>query len=141
MLYPFLVVRNAAEAVDFYVAALGAREIYRLTEPSGRIGHVELELDGSPVMLAEEFPEYGILAPPAGSRCPLILHIHVDNADAAVARAVSAGATLIRPLQDELHGERAGTVRDPFGYEWMLGHPIEEVSPEEMQRRYTAMMS
>jgi PhnB protein len=141
MLYPFLIVRNASEAAAFYVAALGARESYRLTEPSGRVGHVELKIDDSLVMLAEEFPEHGILALAPGARCPIILHLHVDNADAAITRAVQAGATLIRPIEDELHGERAGTIRDPFGYEWLLGHPIEEVSPEEMQRRYTAMFS
>jgi PhnB protein len=138
VIYPYLCVRQADEAVAFYVAALGARESFRLVEPGGRVGHVELQIGEATLMLAEEFPELGVLAPAPGERCPLMLHLHVDDADATIARALRAGASLVSPARDHLHGERSGRIRDPFGYEWLLGHTLEALSPEEMQRRYSS---
>lgn len=140
-LFVYLRVRDAAAAVDFYRRALAAEELFRLVEPGGRIGHVELRVGPSTIMLSDEFPEYGIRAPAPDSPCHVAIHLHVDDADAAIARALDAGATLIRPAQDHFYGERSGAVRDPFGHEWMIGHHIEEVSTEEMQRRYDAMTS
>lgn len=134
--FPYLRVRGAAEAVDFYVRVFGAKEKFRLVEPGGRIGHVELEFGPHLIMLSEEFPELGIHAPGPGDRTHFSIHLHVDDADAVVARALEAGATLLRPLEDRFHGERSGAIRDPFGHEWLIGHSIEEVTPEEMQRRY-----
>jgi uncharacterized glyoxalase superfamily protein PhnB len=139
-MFAYLRVKGAAQAIAFYVEAFGATEKMRLTEPGGRIGHAELLLDGHEFMVSEEFPEYGILGPAGVGGTTFTMHVHVDDADAAIARAVAAGATLVRPPQDHFYGERSGTVRDPFGHEWNFGHPIEEVSPEEMQRRYTAVM-
>jgi PhnB protein len=108
--------------------------------PSGRIGHAELAFGDATLMLADEFPEMGFHAPdPDGART-FVIHLHVDDADAMIDRAVKAGAKLVRPAQDQFYGERSGTVRDPFGYDWMLGHSIEEVEPAEMQRRYDALM-
>ena len=91
-------------------------------------------------MLADEFPEMGFLAPAPDSPRTFVIHLHVDNADATIESAVKAGAKLVRPAQDQFYGERSGTVRDPFGYDWMLGHSIEVVEPAEMQRRYDALM-
>jgi uncharacterized glyoxalase superfamily protein PhnB len=139
-LFAYLCVRDAARAIEFYTKAFGAREKLRLTEPSGRIGHAELDFGGTTLMLADEFPEYGITEPSAGMGTPVTIHIHVDDADDAVRRAIAAGATLEREPKDEFYGERSGCVRDPFGHRWTIGHRIEEVSPEEMQRRYTALL-
>lgn len=138
-LYAYLCVRDAAAAIDFYARAFGARELFRLTEPSGRVGHAEIDLDGHVLMLSEEYPEMGVRSPDGLDATPVTLHLHVEDADATVARAVAAGGTLERDLQDHFYGERSGTVRDPFGHRWLIGHAIEQVTPEEMQRRYTAL--
>ena len=138
-LFPYLRVHDAAKAIAFYTRAFGAKEKLRLTEPSGRIGHVELDFDGTLLMLSDEFPELGIRGPHAVGGTTLTLHLHVDDADAMLARAVEAGAEWVRKPQDHFYGERSGTVRDPFGHEWNVGHAIEDVTPEEMQRRYTAL--
>ncbi|SOD91639.1 VOC family protein [Caenispirillum bisanense] len=139
--YPYLRARDAAAAVAFYKAAFGAVEKFRLTEPGGRIGHVELLFGGTTIMLSDPFPELGIAAlDPDGPSC-FVIHLHVDDADAMIAAAVAAGARLVRAPQDHFYGERSGTIRDPFGYDWLIGHAIEEVEPEEMQRRYAAMLS
>lgn len=138
-LYAYLCVRDAAAAIDFYARAFGARELFRLTEPGGRVGHAEIDLDGHVLMLSEEYPELGVRSPERLDATPVTLHLHVDDADAWVARAVAAGGTLERGLQDHFYGERSGTVRDPFGHRWLIGHAIETVTPEEMQRRYTAL--
>ncbi len=138
-LFPYLTVRNTAEAIAFYLRAFGAEEKLRLTEPSGRIGHAEIEIGGHVVMMSDEFPEYGVRAPGPAEKCPMILHLHVDDADQVIRQAIEAGATMVRPPADEFYGERSGRIRDPFGHEWLIGHAIEEVSPAEMQRRYKAL--
>jgi len=140
-MFAYLRVKGAAEAIGFYERAFGAVEKMRLTEPNGRVGHAELLIDGHEFMLSEEFPEYGILGPASVGGTTLTMHLHVDDCDAAVARAVAAGATLVRPPSDQFYGERTGTVRDPYGHEWSLGHSIEALTPEEMQRRYTALLA
>jgi PhnB protein len=140
-LFPYLRVRDGEAAIGFYARAFGAEEIFRLTEPGGRLGHAEMKMGPAMLMLSEEFPEMGIVAPAPGTAAAILLHIHVDNADDVVARAVDLGAEIIRPLQDQFYGERSGTIRDPFGYEWSVGHAIEQLTPEEMQERYNALMS
>jgi len=137
--YPYLRVHNAAEAIDFYSRACDAREEFRLTEPSGRIGHAEIKVGPARIMLADEYPEHGIRGPRSLGGTTFSIHIHVENVDQAFQQAVDAGASVVRPLQDQFYGERSGTVRDPFGHEWLLGGHLESVSPEEMQRRYTAL--
>jgi PhnB protein len=137
--YPYLRVRDAGKAIDFYKRAFGAEELFRLTEPSGRIGHAEIKIGATTLMLSEEYPEMGIVGPQALGGTTFSIHLHVDSADAWIARAVEAGATVLRPATDAFYGERGGTVRDPFGHEWLLGHQIEEVSTQEMQRRYDAL--
>ena len=137
--YPYLRVREAGRALDFYKQAFGAEELFRLTEPSGRIGHAEIKIGGTTLMLADEYPEMNIVGPQTLGGTTFSIHLHVDNADAWIERAVAAGAIVLRPAADAFYGERSGSVRDPFGHEWLLGHQVEEVSTEEMQRRYTAL--
>jgi uncharacterized glyoxalase superfamily protein PhnB len=139
-LFAYLHVRNAAEAITFYTRAFGAKEKFRLVEPSGRIGHAELDFGGTTLMLADEFPEYGITGPATAGATTVSIHIHVENADEVMRRAAEAGATVLMEPKDQFFGERSGRLRDPFGHEWNIGHAIEDVSPEEMQRRYDAMM-
>lgn len=138
--YAYLTVSNTAAAIDFYGQVFGAKELFRLSEPSGRIGHAELDFDGSTIMLADEFPEHGLKSADSIGATPVTIHLHVDNADEIVQRAIEAGATLEREPQDHFYGERSGSFFDPFGLRWLIGHAIEEVSCEEMQRRYTKMM-
>jgi len=138
--FAYLCVDDADAALAFYGKAFGATEKFRLTEPSGRIGHAELDFGGTTVMLSDEFPEFGIRSAASIGATAVTIHLHVDDADAMIRRAVEAGATLEREASDAFYGERSGAVRDPFGHRWLLGHSIEDVSPEEMQRRYTAML-
>ena len=137
--FPYLRVKGAQAAIDFYKNVFGATERFRLTEPNGRIGHIELDLGNIVLMLSEEFPEYGILAPQAPGTTGMAIHLHCSDADALAARAVAAGAAMVREPVDQFYGERSCLIRDPFGHEWMLGHEIEKVTPAEMQHRYTAM--
>ena len=137
--YPYLRVHRAAEAIDFYARAFGAKESFRLTEPGGRIGHAEIRIGPATLMLADEYPEAGICGPRTLGGTTFSIHLHVQDVDSAFEQAVKAGATVVRPLKDQFYGERSGTVRDPFGHEWLLGGHIEDVSTEEMQRRYSAL--
>lgn len=139
-LYAYLCVRDARAAMDYYRRAFGARELFHLAEPGGRVGHAEMDFGGHTVMLSEEYPELGIRSPEGLGATPVTLHLHVDDADALVAQAVAAGGTLERAPEDHFYGERSGTVRCPFGHRWLIGHPIESVSTQEMQRRYTALL-
>jgi uncharacterized glyoxalase superfamily protein PhnB len=138
-LVPYLIVDGCAAALDFYARALGAIERYRLEEPNGRVAHAELELQGAPLMLADEYPEQGYLGPRrlGGSSCSLALY--VADADAAVAQAVAAGATLERATRDEFYGERVGEIRDPFGYRWSLHEVRVEVSAETIKQRFAEL--
>jgi PhnB protein len=137
--YPYLRVHDSGEAIDFYARAFGAKEQFRLTEPSGRIGHAEIRIGPATIMLADENPEQGIKSPRTLGGTTFSIHLHVDDVDQAFEQAVKAGATVVRPLKDQFYGERSGTVRDPFGHEWLLGGHIEDVSTDEMQRRYTEL--
>ena len=139
--YPYLRVRGAATAIDFYKRAFDAEEIYRLTEPTGRIGHAEIKIGPMVLMLADEYPEHGIQGPQSLGGTTFAIHLHVDNVDALLAQAKAAGATVVQEAVDQFYGERSATVRDPFGHEWSLGQSLEKVTPEEMQRRYTAMFA
>ncbi|QQS12306.1 MAG: VOC family protein [Rhodospirillales bacterium] len=138
---PHLVVKGGAEAIDFYKAAFGAEEIYRLVDPNdGRVGHAELRIGSSMIMLADEYPDFGALGPASIGGSPVKLHLSVPDVDAMVARAIAAGATLVRAVADEFHGNRMGTIADPFGHQWSIATQIERLTPAEMQRRWTAML-
>lgn len=139
--FPYLRAKNAEDAIAFYKTAFGATEKFRLTEPGGRIGHVELLFGEATIMLSDAFPEFGIHALDPDGPSSFVLHLHVDDADAMIADALKAGARIVREAQDQFYGERSGTVRDPFGYDWMIGHSIEQVEPDEMQRRYDRMLA
>lgn len=135
-LFPYLCVSDAAAAITFYSEVFGGTEKMRLVEPGGRIGHAEVDLGAGVLMLCEEYPEYDIRRPDPAAGTSVSLHIHVDNADTLIDRAVAAGATVLMPARDQFYGERSGVIRDPFGHRWNIGHSIEVVSAEEMQRRY-----
>lgn len=137
--YPYLRVRGAADAIEFYARAFGAVEIFRLTEPTQRIGHAEIKIGPATIMLSDEYPEYGLLAPTPSGKPSFLLHMHVEDVDRLFERAVEAGASVIRPLEDQFYGKRTGTVRDPFGHEWMLSMQIEALTTAEMQRRLNAL--
>ncbi len=137
--YPYLRISGVARAIDFYARAFGAKELFRLTEPSGRIGHAEIKIGETILMLADEYPEHGILSPLALGGTTFSIHLHVDRVDELVERAVEAGATVVRKAADQFYGERTGMIRDPFGHEWLVGRHIENVTPEEMQRRLTEL--
>jgi PhnB protein len=137
---PYLTVRDAHQAIAFYQDAFGATERFRLTNAGdGKVGHAELMIQGSLLMLAEENPQWGSQSPQALGGTPVTFCLMVENADAAVARAVAAGATPRMPVADQFYGFRSGSVIDPFGHEWMLQHEIEKVDPAEMQKRWDAM--
>lgn len=127
--YPYLIVRDAAAAIDFYRTVFGAEEIFRLPAEKGRIGHAELKLGPMTMMLADEYPELGIRSPLAYGGTGTTLHLHVDDVDTLAATAVRSGATMVRAPADYDHGERQCRVRDPFGHEWLLGHEIAKASP------------
>lgn len=137
--FPYLRVRNASEAIEFYKLAFGAVEEFRLSEPSGRVGHAELKFGPCTVMVSDEYPEYGIFGPASNVSTGLSIHLHVDDVDAVTQRAVLAGAKLTMEPANQFHGERSSKVIDPFGHEWYLGSKIEDVSREEMRRRFAAM--
>jgi PhnB protein len=139
--FPYLRIRNARQAIEFYERAFGAVELFRLEEPGGRIGHAQLRFGPSVVMLAEESPERGSLSPLALGGTSFLLHLHVDDVDEFTRRVVAAGATLIMEPTTQFYGERSSRVRDPFGHEWLLGSTVENVSTDEMQRRYTNLLS
>ena len=129
---PFIVARKAGEAIDFYKRAFGAKERFRMATPDGRIGHAELQVGDSIVMLADEFSEKGALAPAAGSKPPVSFYLYVTDCDGLIQSATQAGATLLQPAQDMFWGDRYGTVQDPFGHMWSIATHKRDVSPEEM---------
>ena len=132
---PYLIVAGAAEAIDFYREAFGLVETFRLDMPDGRVGHAELGGGGAEIALADEYPEHGIVGPASLGGTTVTLQLVVPDVDAVVAAAVAAGASLEREVADQFHGNRSGTVIDPFGHRWSVQTPIEEVSIEEMRRR------
>jgi PhnB protein len=136
-MFVYLHVDDGAAAIEFYTRVFGARETFRLQGDDGRVAHAELQLGPATLMLADEHPELGIRGPRALGGTGTTLHLHVDDADALTRRAEAAGATVLRPPADQAHGERQSRIRDPFGHEWLLGHPIgEPLSNDEIQRRF-----
>jgi PhnB protein len=132
---PYLVVRGAAQAIDFYQRAFGATELFRMADPNGKIGHAEIRIGDSPIMLADEFPEVGAVSPQTAGGSSVGLYLYVDNVDALAAQAVAAGATVERAVKTEFYGDRSGTFRDPFGHKWTIATHVEDVSPEEIELR------
>lgn len=137
---PYLIVNDAARALEFYGKAFGAKELFRMPMPNGKIMHAEMMIGDSHVMLAEEFPEMDVLGPLTRGGATSSILLYVDNVDAAWEQALAAGATVFKPLQNQFWGDRMGSLKDPFGHAWSLATHLEDVSPEEMDRRFAAMM-
>lgn len=135
---PYLIVNDAAKAIEFYKAAFGATELFRMAQPDGRVGHAEIRIGDSHVMLADEFPEMGARSPRTIGGSPVSLLVYVPDVDTVVARAVSAGAQLTRPVADQFYGDRSGVVTDPFGHSWFVSTHVEDVPPDELERRAAA---
>lgn len=136
---PYLICRNAARAIEFYEKAFGARELYRLPGPNGTIGHAELAIGDSRVMMADESPDGAWKSPQSVGGTPVTMVLYVNDVDDVFRRAVAAGATAVREVKDQFYGDRMGTLQDPFGHVWSVGTHVEDVSPEEMARRAAAL--
>jgi PhnB protein len=132
---PYLIVDGAERALDFYKRAFGATEIFRHNAPGGKIGHAEIRIGDTVIMLADEFPDHGAYAPKKFGGSPVSLHVYVEDVDAVAAKAIAAGATVKRPVADQFYGDRLGTLEDPFGHTWHVTTHIEDVSMEELSRR------
>ena len=135
---PYLIVNDGKAALEFYKKAFGAVELLRMPRPDGRIGHAEIKIGDSPVMLADEHPEIGVLSPQSVGGSPVSIHLYVADVDAMFKQAVAAGASVVRPVQKQFYGDRTGGVKDPFGYQWYIATHVEDISPEELQRRAAA---
>lgn len=132
---PYLSVRGAADAMEFYKRAFGAKEVLRLMQPDGRIGHAEIDISGAKIYLADEFPEIGFRSPESLGGSPVQISLQVEDVDSVARRAVEAGATVVQPVADQFYGARSGHFRDPFGYTWVISTLTERLSPAEMRRR------
>ena len=139
VLTPYLIVNDGAAAIDFYERAFGAKLRMRLGGPGGKIGHAELAVGNGLIMLADEHPEMGARGPHTIGGSPVILHLYVADADAVVQRAVEAGATISRPVENAFYGDRTGMITDPFGHAWSVATHVEDVTPQEIERRAAAM--
>jgi len=132
---PYLILHDAARAIEFYQRAFGATELFRMADPSGKIGHAEIKIGDSPIMLADEHPEMGARSPKSIGGSPISLLVYVENVDAFVDHAVAAGAKLMRPVENKFYGDRSGALEDPFGYQWFIATHIDDAPPEELDRR------
>jgi PhnB protein len=136
-LSPYIAVRGAAKAIDFYKKAFGAQELFRLVDPaSGKIGHAELKIGKGLLMVSDEYPDFGALSPDSLGGSSTKLHIDVDDAEKVFKSAEAAGATVLRKLELQFHGCKQGLIADPFGYSWFISQKMETVSPAEMQERW-----
>jgi PhnB protein len=136
---PYLIVQNAAAAIEFYKRAFGATELMRLTDPRGKVGHAEIKIGDSPIMLADEMPEMGFRSPQSIGGTGVSLLLYIEDVDTRFRQATGAGAKVLRPVQDQFYGDRSGTLEDPFGHVWTLATHTEDVSMEEVNRRAEAL--
>jgi len=133
---PYLCVKDAAGALDFYKKAFGATEIMRFPMPDGKIGHAEFKIGKAIVMLADEFPEQGFFSPPTIGGSPVQIMVYVEDVDSVVKQAERAGAKLVSPVADQFYGDRSGKLEDPYGHHWYIATHKEDVTPEEMKKRH-----
>jgi PhnB protein len=138
---PYLAVDGAADAIDFYTEVFGASERMRMPAPDDKIGHAELQLGDSLIMLADEFPDMGHRGPKSIGGTPVTINIYVDDVDDVFQRALKKGAKEIRPVENQFYGDRTGQLEDPFGHRWSIGTHVEDVPPDEMEKRAAEMMS
>src|SRR5262252_4945824 len=136
---PYLIMDGAAKAIDYYKKAFGATERMRMPAPEGKIGHAEIQIGDSIIMLADESREMNARSPKSVGGTPVSLLVYVEDVDRTVKNAVAAGAKVTRPVEDKFYGDRMGTIEDPFGHQWHVGTHIEDVTPEEMKRRAETM--
>ena len=136
---PYLIIKDAARAIDFYKKVFDAKELVRMADPTGKVGHAEIKIGDSMIMLADEHAEMGHRSPQSLGGSPVGIHLYLEDSDATVAKAVAAGAKLERPVQDQFYGDRSGQITDPFGHVWTVSTHKEDVSPEEMKKRMAAM--
>jgi PhnB protein len=139
-LSPYLCVDGASDAIAFYTEVLGGTERMRMEAPGGRVGHAEIEIGDSVLMLADEWPEAGVRAPGAYGGTPVMMNLYVDDVDATVQRALDRGATILRPVEDQFYGDRSGQFTDPWGHRWSVATHVEDVPADEMERRAAAAM-
>jgi PhnB protein len=132
---PYLIIKDAAKAIEFYKNVFGATEVLRMDGPGGKVGHAELKIGDSHIMLADEHPEMGYRSATSIGASPISLYVYLPNCDDVVKRAVAAGADLRKPVQDQFYGDRNGTIHDPFGHVWTVATHVEDVSKEEMEKR------
>lgn len=137
---PYLIVKGADRAIDFYKRVFGASQRMRMDGPKGTVGHAEIEIDGSAIMLADEFPDMGFRSPQSLGGAGVSLHLYVKDVDACFNKAIAAGAKALRPVQDQFYGDRSGTLEDPFGHVWTISTHKEDLSPEEIRKRSEAFM-
>ena len=137
---PYLILKNAADAIEFYKKAFGAVELLRMAAPGGKIGHAEIKIGDSPVMLSDEYPDMGFKGPESLGGTPVSLMIYVDDVDKIFPQAIAAGGKEVRPLQNQFYGDRSGTLTDPFGHVWTISTHVEDVPEEELAKRAEAAM-
>ncbi len=137
---PYLAIKNAGAAIEFYKQVFGATEKMRMAEPDGKIGHAEIEIGKARIMISDEYPEIDVLGPQSRGGSTVGLHILVEDVDTVFNRALAAGAKELKPVSDQFYGERSGQLADPFGHVWYIGTVKEQLSDEEIQSRYEAMM-
>jgi len=138
---PYLHVRNAVNAIEFYKKAFGAKEVMRMPGPGEKIMHAEIQIGNSRIMLSDEFPEMNAHSPQSLGGTATGIHLYVEDADTVFKQAVTAGAQIVRPLENQFYGDRLGTIKDPFGHIWSVSTHIEDVSIQEMQKRSASMQN
>jgi PhnB protein len=137
---PYLAIDGAAAAIAFYKQAFGATEVMRIAGPAGKVGHAEIEIGGSRIMLADEYPDMGFRSPKAYGGSPVGLHLYIADVDAVARQAVAAGAKELRPVKDQFYGDRSGSIEDPFGHVWHIATRKENLSEGELKRRAATAM-
>ena len=140
ILSPYLCVDGAAAAIDFYVKVFGAQERMRIPAPDGKIGHAELQVGDAVIMLSDEYPEMDVRGPKSIGGSPVTISLYVEKVDDTFARAIAEGAKELRKVENQFYGDRSGQFEDPFGHRWSVATHVEDVSPEEMQRRAAQFM-
>ncbi len=136
---PYMCVKDAGSAIEFYKRAFGATESMRIADANGKVGHAEIKIGAATIMLTDEWPEMGFRGPQSLGGSPVRVHLYVEDVDSIARQAIAAGAKELRPVEDQFYGDRSGILEDPFGHVWSIGTHTEDVSPEEIQKRATCL--
>ena len=135
---PYLIIKDAASAIEFYKKAFGATELLRMAGPDGKVMHAEIKIGDSPIMIADEFPEMGARSPQSLGGSPVNIYLYVEDVDALFSQAIAAGAKVLMPVKDQFYGDRSGGVTDPFGHVWYIATHKEDLTPDEIRQRAAA---